>query len=59
VAVDKRVDARMMVVVGRKCLALLMTTNRVSANTDTRFGCGHMTTGFIEVSFVILKGCVV
>jgi hypothetical protein len=49
----------MMVVVGRKGLALLMTTNRASAFADARFGRGHTTTGFIEVSFIILKGCVV
>ena len=38
----------MMVVVGRKHLALLMTTNRASAFADTQLGCGQEIIGSIE-----------
>jgi hypothetical protein len=50
-------ETRMMV--GRNSLALLMTTNQVSANAEAQFGHGHMTTGFIEVSLFFLNGCMV
>ena len=43
----------MMVVVGRKHLALLMTTNRASAFADTQFGCGREIIGSIQ--FMLLN----